>query len=632
MGLRITNCIATPNSVFVFFSAPVDQSSASNIDNYKIHCPIGVSFTLDPVSNAPVVFPSSGMFVTIPTNAGFKRGLWLSIAVNSVSAAGNPNDHLPDTETLDDDTNTFATQVNGDETAIAKETRAVEDAVSFPILTEEVGFAPSPVARISGAFPGASGVAPLGQIVTNALNDVLGWKIKAGDAKGFVGALNASFVCNDMDGRTECKWMPRSYAVQTDLSGGITGAQASIYIRAKDALGQALPLLDGLSALDPEAVTEDVAALKGIVRDQLGELVKELGQLGGPRVSKVNQYFGLLIGVPPFPANPSPNATLQASSDPDQILGTLGTLRDELGLNSSAQDFVNSVADEEDLSNFRILSDYVTSLAQSWLNNLGFFGLDSLTPFFGTQLVLLSRQLLVVAESVDEVRFTLDSVFIGPAERQTLQLNFNSGDPPMFAEDLLTWIQGFASDEGPRLIQDGGKFGVRNTFLPVALRLTGLVNSVLDSNGTNNGLPSGFHTARVQRALKELGGGLQELVNLAAPIKHVVTPEPNFGLPLSITDVSPNRRKIPAGQDKMVVTVRGSGFLSRAEVSFKSDQGTTIDPKTVTTSFSSDSRLVVVVNSGSKTPTGIFNVTVTNPDDGTATHTATLSGGFTVTP
>jgi len=197
-------------------------------------------------------------------------------------------------------------------------------------------------------------------------------------------------------------------------------------------------------------------------------------------------------------------------------------LRDELGLNFTTQDFVNTVQDEQDLSNFRILSDYVTSLAQSWINNLRFFGLNTATPFFGTQLVLLSRQLSVVAEAVDEVRFTLDSVFIGPAERQTLELQFGPDDQPLFAEDLFNWIQSFATEEGTRLIQDGGKYGVQFSFLPIVKQLRNLVKSAHDPNP----LDHGFRTFRVQRALQQLGEELDELVALASPISHTIEAEP----------------------------------------------------------------------------------------------------------
>src|SRR5207248_7488821 len=82
-----------------------------------------------------------------------------------------------------------------------------------------------------------------------AMQQVLGWKVRNDDPKGFVGALTQSFSCKQVEGHTECTWTPRSYAVQTDLSGGITGAQASIYARTKEAVDQSLPLLDGLYPL-----------------------------------------------------------------------------------------------------------------------------------------------------------------------------------------------------------------------------------------------------------------------------------------------------------------------------------------------------------------------------------------------
>ena len=49
------------------------------------------------------------------------------------------------------------------------------------------------------------------------------------------------------------------------MSGGITGAQASVYQRAKDALDKSLPLLDGLYPLFKEAKDEEVAALKATI-------------------------------------------------------------------------------------------------------------------------------------------------------------------------------------------------------------------------------------------------------------------------------------------------------------------------------------------------------------------------------
>jgi hypothetical protein len=526
--LRIKDCKATPTSLKVFFSEPVNASDPNNDNdatkpsNYSIETPIGFNEKTTPIQTTKITYDEFRQAVFIPLinpPDSLVKDSFVGVIVKRVeSLQGHTLPHISDGGNAD----VFVARVNGgddnEEKDLRRIARVAEDTFAFPQLSEEVGFAPSPLARPAGA-PSGGGTASLGQTVTQAVSDVLGWKIKPDDSKGFVGALNASFTCNDVDGHTECKWTPRTYAVQTDLSGGITGAQASIYSRAQDALNQSLPLLDGLYPLDPEADAEDIAALKGVARSQLTELVKELGVAGGPRVSRVNQYFQLLLDPgTQFPPTPITSFV----TDPDRIKGTLGSLRDELGLNFQFQDFVNTVQDEQDLSNFRILSDYVTSLAQSWINNLGFFGLKTSKPFFGTQLVLLSRQLSVVAEAVDEVRFTLDSVFIGPAERQTLKLVFGPTDEPLFAEDFFDWIQRFATDEGVRLIQDGGKYGVQFSFLPIAQKLQHLVRTANDPNP----LDHAFGTSRVKRALQHLAEELDELVELATPISHVIEEEP----------------------------------------------------------------------------------------------------------
>jgi hypothetical protein len=539
MTLTIEDCKATPNRITVVFSDAVKADStaatdsATNPANYRIQrippdpnqpppsLDGAAAISYDPLRNAvrikPFILPSSTKVPDPWPWALLTSESWIGVIVSNVAAETGP-DKIPGPFPAGE---AFPARVDGDDDPAqdARRTaRAVADAVAYPVLTEEVGYPPSPLATPSTGRPGSRGGSSLGQTVMSAVSDVLGWKVKAGDSKGFVGALTASFACTDVEGHTQCTWTPRTYAVQTDLSGGITGAQASLYSRAQDALNQALPLLDGLYALDPEADAEDVAALKGIAQSQLTELVNELGVAGGPRKSRINQYFQLLLqDEPPFPPTPVSSFI----TEPDNIKGTLGKLRDTLGLKFS-EDLVNTVQDEQDVTNFRILSDYVTSLAQSWINNLDFFGLGTTKPFFGTQLVLLSRQLSVVSESVDEVRFALDSVFIGPAERQTLQLDFGHNDEPLFAEDLFNWVQSFATEEGPRLIQDGGKYAVQFSFLPVARQLQGLVKTAHDRNPRDHG----FQTFRVQRALQQLGQELDELVKLAIPIIHVIEEEP----------------------------------------------------------------------------------------------------------
>ena len=587
--LSITNCEAdaTGPTLVVTFSEPVDDTRARNRTNYTFSLlPTG-----GPTHPSSVALASNGTTAVITPGVTLNVAQWIQVVVNNITPRGGGT-------SIASPNNIFVTQVHANDVGVAagdialntgsiaantgSTSQAVEDIASFSVLTEEIGYPPSPLARPSGwgsaMAPAAGGT--LGQIAMKAISDVLGWQAKP-DPKGFIGALNASFALKEIEGHTEATWTPRTYAIQTDLSGGITGAQASVYQRAKDALDKSLPLLDGLYPLFKEAKDEEVAALKATIRSQFTDLVNELGLYGGPRISRISQLFFLLLGqqlpqsaslVPAFlrgtPLPPPLQGPLQ--TDPDQISGSLGNLRSDCGF-GQADDQVNTVEDEQDVTNFRIVTDYVTSLAQSWLNNLQFFGLQTATPFFGTQLVLLSRQLSVIAESVNEVRFTLDSVFIGPAERQTLEIQFPSGDPPMFIEDLLTWVETFASQEGPRLIQEGGKSGVGQSFKPIGEQLQILVAGA--ENPTNiSSLPRGYRTKRVQRSLEELADQLQELVNLAAPIQHIITPEPEPAL--TLLGINPNVIFLSAWPSHLAygattflpiqITIIGTGFDLKA--------------------------------------------------------------------
>jgi hypothetical protein len=58
--------------------------------------------------------------------------------------------------------------------------------------------------------------------------------------------------------------------------------QASLYASAKEALDKSLPLLDGLCPLNPNADSEEIAAIKAAVKNQLTDLVNELGFVSGP--------------------------------------------------------------------------------------------------------------------------------------------------------------------------------------------------------------------------------------------------------------------------------------------------------------------------------------------------------------
>jgi hypothetical protein len=429
--------------------------------------------------------------------------------------------------------------------------REIADIQSYPILTQDLSYAPVPGQATTTGAPG--GGAPLKQIAENAIRNVLGWRPKVSDPKAILAALNQSFSPKEEEGHTNWQWTPRSYAAQVDMSA-ITGAQASLYQRAKTALDQSLPLLDGLYALDVAADPQDSEATRAIVRSAMTELVTELGQIGGPRPQRVDDYFRTLLDY-----NPRHTAPLTLSN-PDSVRGQLGVLRERFGLTRNR---VNTVDEEQNLTNFFIIVNYFDTLMVSWDTDRALFVRDpGRDAFLGTQQVLMLQSLAALAEEVQQAYFIFDSLFIGPAERQTTYIPFDG--VRLTLAELLEWVDSFASDEAPRLIQDGGKDGV-TSIVPTLEKLRDLVDEALAlARKTTHNPSKGFHSARSQIALEELSQQLKTTSDLAAqirrgPIDGQVVPIPQ------ISRVVPNHASKSDSQP-VTLTIFGDDFVPGATV------------------------------------------------------------------
>lgn len=354
---------------------------------------------------------------------------------------------------------------------LKKITGAVEDAVTYPILTREVsGHGTSRQGDITGATGGS-----LTRTAQNAIRDLLGWRYRAEDGKGFLAALNKAVDLTHVEGRVEAKWKARPFMVQADL-GEVTGAQASIYSRAKVAMEHALPLLDNLKPLRADAHQEQIESIRAMIRSAWVELVNELGVVSGPRVQRIDDYFNQLLGA----LDQKPESLKKVLRDPSATDGMLGRLAKRFGLRRQG---VLTVEDEHNYTNFLILVDHTTSLFQTWTAQK-----ESLSrngggnKFLGTQLVRLSEQLAVIVESVNEVYDAMDSVFFGPEERQVAVLEFDtlSGDTEsMTVAELLSWIEQFATVESRQLIEDSGRDGVE-VVRDTLDRLRSMLNAIVD--------------------------------------------------------------------------------------------------------------------------------------------------------
>ena len=89
--------------------------------------------------------------------------------------------------------------------------------------------------------------------------------------------------------------------------------------------------------------------------------------------------------------------------------------------------------------------------------------------------------------------------------------------------ELLSWVSDFASEEAPRLVQEGGRRGAE-ALIPTAQRLRGLVDRLFESlrfrTAQPDDLPDGMRQPRVLNPIRELLGHLQRIERLATDVRR----------------------------------------------------------------------------------------------------------------
>ena len=399
-------------------------------------------------------------------------------------------------------------------------TGAVEDAVTYPILVKEVdGYGNG--SRSGGDTPNLPGGGSLTRAAQGAMRDLLGWRYRADDPKGFMAALNKAVDLKEMEGRTEWTWKSRPFMAQADL-GEVTGAQASICKRAQVAVEQVFLLLDGLTPLRLDVDKDQVESIRAIVRSAWNELVNELAVVSGPRIQRVDLYFQQLLG------SSNPRDIPEVFSHPEKVKGNLGKLGRRFGLDRNG---VLMVEEEQNFTNFLILVDYTTSLLQTWDAQKAFLVRNGGgKKFLGTQLVRLSEELAVIVESVHEIYAAMDSVFFGMEERQVAVLDFEETMgfhvKPITVAELLSWIEQFSSIEASQLIEDSGKDGVLMVSDTLE-QLRDMLNAIV-SQPQKLKMPRAFHTRRVIESLDSLATHVTAAQRIAASLDPVKTPALNL--------------------------------------------------------------------------------------------------------
>jgi hypothetical protein len=376
------------------------------------------------------------------------------------------------------------------------------------------------VQLVDGALgsPAQAG-APVDGTVRNALSNALGWRWREGDAAGFFAALSASFELYEVEGHIEYRHTPRGFAVMADL-GAVTGGQAVVAARAHTTIQESQGLLTSLHPLRPEADLEKSEALRSQVGHALTELRNELEQ---PviRQERVDAIFSILTGAAKAPANPS------------AVQGQLSKLREEFGLEA---DNVNDVDEERVVTSFATLVDWVLSLQLAW-DQLK--GQDA--EFLGTALIQLSAEMATVVEQVDQLETAFDSVRFTDAQRQTVEVDKDTG---LTIDGLLRWLRDFNAVEGHTILTGGGRIGLETAFVPT---LEQLYHEFLELHQLRD--PAIFHRQRIIDTLEETRQALDQVRKSAKSVAR-------DGKPF-IRSISPTRAKVGREQ---TFTIEGAGF------------------------------------------------------------------------
>ncbi|HKG13278.1 MAG TPA: hypothetical protein VKB12_08060 [Pyrinomonadaceae bacterium] len=416
----------------------------------------------------------------------------------------------------------MATKANASTDSLDKLAAAIEKLVSSERLTaaQEFGDTYPSVAVASGPplSSGSASSAPsqLQQLVTQAIQGVLGRTFKPGDHRSFRAALEVSFEYKEVSGRPSYEWRPRAYPSvgASDIGGGVSGAQYSLVSFATSLHEKAGPLIDSLHSLDSNVDEEEFDAAAAIFETAWDEFVGELSREGGPRASRADALAESIFD----PATPTQGHLYHLGEQ-------LGMISD-VASNTSASTLTGQfefdrsgvVTSEEEgyLTSFITLTDYYFAVVRAWENYRDtFLGKD-----LGSGLLLIERALAVVEDGVNEVYSAMDSVNVDQSERLVIPIGFAAPDNGLTIEDFLSWIASFASGEAPELIREGGKRGVA-AIIPTAEKLSILLKNfvgLIRAPAAGSLLPSQFRHARIVNPLDELGRYLQALVQQARSI------------------------------------------------------------------------------------------------------------------
>jgi hypothetical protein len=370
----------------------------------------------------------------------------------------------PGQQQINVDINTSATSADGKDFGGSDIT--IEDA------SVDLGTFNSPAGGTPGFAPSPE------QLVSDTLSQLVGarWTPDAPPARTWQ-LVDRAFTAEQRGGETEYVWN-RKYSVQPGGDVPITGEQAVLLDRAKQSVTEMQSILRSLqpgSTADYD--TDEGEAVRSLLVTMLSELLTEMG-LVPPRKPKIDTLLDSIGGE------------LERMKDVFRFSGPFVT--------------VEQAGKRTDFDKLEALAD---QLQNGWVRYLK---AQDEPENFGTELVLIWRDLAAVTEMVGDTRVVLASSMVSPAEQQTIYVPQKEVEQGVSIAGILDWaggLEGYART----LLGEGGLRGAA-VLLPYVENLKTLLEQLIAELESQAQEHPGLRRPRVRRALTELDGNLDAVV------------------------------------------------------------------------------------------------------------------------
>ena len=304
--------------------------------------------------------------------------------------------------------------------------------------------------------------------------------------------------------------------VATAVEGGaITPEQAVLYRQASLVAADVLPVLRALQPRSETVDPDQVEKVRGMVELEVRGLVEEFGRLDGPREQRVEFYLDALLG-------------------PGEATGHVGDFVRLLVAADVSKDYT-SLDEQKEKANRELLRRQVRNLKAAWEDYKAAVPPPAAGKpgTFSERVVEANQLLAAVAETNGNLLAAMDAIGFTVAERRISRIA--AGVPALttlgdrglapstiVVNDLTDWIEKYATNQGPYLVDALGQPGLDLVtdeaavlFAIVASIVIQLLAVELGIDATTPSVPPELSDERVQDELEDLLSELKRLAGLA---------------------------------------------------------------------------------------------------------------------